>query len=454
MRIREIDWRSPLAAFAPLAAEPFACLLHAGERAVAPGWSILAAFPSAHIERRRGRTEIDGEACGNGAFETLREAHVARRGRDETHLGSPFQTGLIGFVGYELGAETEPAAKGPPSPFAAPDLAFGAFDATACFDRTARRAYVVGRDDRALRRLEEALGREPVSEPAAVRFQPARSNFSREEYRQAVAGAIGLIRDGAFFQANLSQQISTESVDRGDPFAIFARLAEGAAPFGAFIAFEGGAILSNSPERFFSVSPDRDGWRVRAEPIKGTRRRAADAEEDARLIAELLASGKERAENVMIADLTRNDLSRICEDRSILEEDICALQSGPDIHHLVSRISGRLKAGLTAADALRAMFPCGSVTGAPKIEAMKAIARIEKRGRGPYCGAIGYIDDRGNADFSVAIRIMIAESVGGKLRITIPVGGGVTLRSDPDAEYEETLLKARTSMNVLGLAGT
>ena len=146
----------------------------------------------------------------------------------------------------------------------------------------------------------------------------------------------------------------------------------------------------------------------------------------------------------------RNDLSKICEDHSIQEEAICEAVTHASVHHLVSRISGVLRPGLGAVEALAALFPCGSVTGAPKVEAMKVIAALENSGRGPYCGAIGYMDDAGDADFSVAIRIAIVE----KNRLSIPVGGGVTLRSDPGAEYEETLAKARQFLRIAGLQGS
>jgi para-aminobenzoate synthetase component 1 len=156
----------------------------------------------------------------------------------------------------------------------------------------------------------------------------------------------------------------------------------------------------------------------------------------------------------MIADLTRNDLSLVCCDGSLREDAICELTSRAHVHHLVSRISGRLRDDLSAVDVLRAMFPCGSVTGAPKIEAMKAIAELEKGGRGPYCGAIGYIDDGGAADFSVAIRTIVAERSGDGLAAAFSVGGGVTLRSDPEAEFQETLVKARSARQALGLRET
>ncbi|NWG71938.1 MAG: anthranilate synthase component I family protein [Parvularculaceae bacterium] len=450
MIVREIAFRSPLDAFAPLAEEPYACLLHAGSEASAPGWSIVAAFPSMRLECRRGLAILDGRKSERPPFDVLGALHQMRRCAGPNECRSPFLTGLIGFAGYELGALVEPTAEGPPSPFLFPDCAFGAYDASVLFNHAANRAFVVGRAERDVRRLEDALGGEGARQDGAFMFEPPRSNFTPQTYARAVADAIELIRGGAFFQVNLSQQIVAECVETVAPYQIFIRLAQ-RARFGAYLCYRQGAILSASPERFFSVAADGDGWRVTAEPIKGTRPRSADAYEDERLAQELQRSAKDRAENVMIADLLRNDLSTVCADGSIREDAICALVSTPGIHHLASKISGRLRNGMTAADVLKALFPCGSVTGAPKVEAMRTIAAIEGRGRGPYCGAIGYIDDRGGADFAVAIRLLIAERRDGATKITVPVGGGVTLRSDPEAEYRETLLKARDALAAMGL---
>ncbi len=469
---------------------------------------MLSAFPATIIEARGLKTTIGGKAFDGNAFEALKRLAQERAIHQErTGSGAPFLCGLVGFVGYECGALLEPSAKGPASPFALPDMAFGAYDAAALFDRRARRAFISVRNEKSAARLAEALGsRDPthlvafargpqpflpreageaataalrrgsrrgrsgainagaqlfVPPPSASRtpqageekggefFVDLNSNFSADAYRRAVAGAIDMIREGRFFQANLAQQLHAFSPRPVEPFDIFLKIAEGDAPFAALLQYSDGAIISNSPERFFSATPSEQGVRIVAEPVKGTRARGRSVGEDERLAAELMADPKERAENVMIADLARNDLSRVCRDGSIREEAICELSSNGSVHHLVSRISGLLRDDLSSVDVVKALFPCGSVTGAPKVEAMKAIAGFEDRGRGPYCGAIGYIDDRGGADFSVAIRTIILERAGETTRATLPVGGGVTLRSDPQAEYQETLDKARGALAAL-----
>ncbi|MGE0408371.1 MAG: anthranilate synthase component I family protein [Amphiplicatus sp.] len=437
MIVREIDWVSPLDAFTPLAGEPYAMLLHAGERAVLPGWSVIAACPTETIE--------------TGGFPALRSRAAARKS-DEfpwPYDGAPppVTAGLVGFAGYELGASVEPSATGPASPFAFPEMAFGVYDAVAAFDRTRARAYICGHTKEAVGRLHSVLGSAPAAASVLPVFSGVASNFSKAGYEAAVAEAIRLIREGAIFQANLAQHLSVKSDEPLSAYALFRKIAGGGAPYAAFLQFKEGAIISNSPERFFRIEKGR----IVAEPVKGTRARSKDEAEDRAAAAALLADPKERAENIMIADLARNDLSRISKDGSIREEAICALESHEGLHHLVSRISGALKDGVGAVDAFESLFPCGSVTGAPKVEAMKTIAALEGVGRGPYCGAIGYIDDRGAADFSVAIRIMIVEAGREGARLTFPVGGGVTLRSDPRGEYNETLLKAQTILKALGV---
>lgn len=446
MIVREIRWRDPLAAFAPLARLPRAILLHAGDMARGARWSFAGLMPSMTIESRNGVTFIDGAVSALSPFEAVSQLHQSRR-RPATADAPPFVSGIAGFAGYECGAILEPSAPGPAAAGTAPDFAFSAYDGVVCFDRLDRRAFVAAPDDRAAEAVEAAIGAEPPpTDIAALKF--AGSTFSAARYRDAVTDVIGRIADGAVYQANISHRLQFKSDGDIDGLAVFANaIARSSAPHAAFLNTGGSQIVSLSPERFFSVTRE-DGRRIiRAEPIKGTRPRGTTPAEDEAQARDLKASVKDRAENVMIADLTRNDLSRICADGSIREEAIAELQSHATVHHLVSKISGALREDVSAADALAALFPCGSITGAPKVEAMRVIAAVEGVGRGPYCGAIGYIDDRGVADFSVAIRTAI---VTGR-RVELPVGGGVTLRSDPDAEYQETLDKAAWFLRLAGI---
>lgn len=442
---RPISWRRPNSAFAPLAGEAHAHLLHGGARAPA-GWSIIVADPV---------DVIDSEEYGDGAawLRAVDAAHVARAAPgDKNSVAAPFCSGLVGFVGYEALAGAEPSLELPAPDYALSSAHFGIYDAAALFDRAALAAFVVGRSATACDQLEARLGAGERTAPAAPSFGAFSSNFSKADYVAAIAEIIEKIREGDFYQANISQRLFTRSAGRLSAHSVFQAIGKSSdAPFAALLQYAGGAIISNSPERFFKLERHRQLRRIVVEPIKGTRKRAADPEIDAMLARQLQEDPKERAENIMIVDLMRNDLSKICTDDSILEEAICTILSLTRVHHLVSRVSGSLRKDVRISDIFQALFPSGSITGAPKIEAMRAIAETEKMGRGPYCGTIGYIDDRGGADFSVAIRTLIADYASNSLYS--PVGGGVTLRSDPSAEYEETLLKARGVVDILQADG-
>ena len=211
------------------------------------------------------------------------------------------------------------------------------------------------------------------------------------------------------------------------------------APFAAFLDFDEVQIASASPERFLELR----GRRVETRPIKGTRPRGATPEADRRLGAELLASAKDRAENVMIVDLLRNDLSRVCRDHTVLTPELCVLESFATVHHLVSTVTGELRDGLDAVDLLRATFPGGSITGAPKIRAMEIIAELEPSARGPYCGSIGWLGFDGWMDTSITIRTFALRG----RRVAFQAGGGIVADSEPAAEYAETLDKARALRN-------
>ena len=443
MIVRAIDWRSPYAAFAPLTGEPFAHLLHGGDASATAEWSIIVAFPESIVRN-------DGDGSGFGQLDALTDE---RRICAEPKTGRfPFLSGLVGFVGYDAAQSFDPALKTTASPFDLPDIAFGAYDAAALFARQTNEAFIVGRSERSCNRLESALGIEWKKPSRADSRANLDTIISALDYERKIRTVLEDILNGSYYQANISHQIIADVEPDFASLTAFTRLTEKSdAFFAGLLQFPEADILSNSPERFFKIEPLGNGARrIVSEPIKGTRPRDEDPEKDRKLAVELLNDPKERAENIMIADLIRNDLSMVCEDGTIREDDICALASFSSVHHLISRISGELQENKNLSDVFRALFPCGSVTGAPKIAAMNAIARVEGIGRGPYCGAIGYWDDRGQADFSVAIRTNILSRKDKKL--TIPVGGGVTLRSDPMHEYGETLVKARAALEAFGVS--
>jgi aminodeoxychorismate synthase component I len=263
------------------------------------------------------------------------------------------------------------------------------------------------------------------------------SDFTREEYEAAVRRVMDYISAGDVFQVNLAQRFSA-GLNR-HPAEIYQRLVrESPAPFGAYLGYEDFAIISNSPELFFRVTPDRE---IVTRPIKGTRPASPGME------AELRDSIKDQAELNMIVDLERNDLGRVCQVGSVRVTEPRAIESHPTVYHGVATIKGTLRKEIGFVEMLRAIFPGGSVTGAPKIRAMQIIDELEPVRRGPYCGAIGYLDAAGNMQFNVAIRTMIAKDG----RIHIPVGGGIVADSHPAEEYEETLVKAKAMFAAAGI---
>jgi len=368
----------------------------------------------------------------------------------------PFPGGWIGFLAYEAGRWLErlPARTG--FHRFLPTAWFALYDAAAIYDRLCEQWLLVGVDwprgsrfgkrppvNTRLRQLQATLGRSVATDDqgysqTALRARP---DFSRREYERAVARAIEYIAAGDIFQVNLSQRlvVATEQ----DPADLFLRLRRhNPSSFGAYLRPPGAAIVSASPELFLSLR----GRDVLTRPIKGTRRRAADPDEDARLREELRQSPKDRAELAMIIDLERNDLGRVCEYGSIRVVEAAAMECHPTVHHLVATVAGRLREGLNAVDLLRATFPGGSITGAPKIRALQIIDELEPVPRGVYCGSIGYVALDGSATFNIAIRT-IAIGAG---EAEVYAGGGIVADSTPGGEYDETLAKAAALLEALG----
>ncbi len=280
----------------------------------------------------------------------------------------------------------------------------------------------------------------PVASVFATDREGVTSNFSRQSYYAAVSDVVQRICDGDSFQVNLAQRL-LRVADRSSA-DLYRRLrTENPAPLGAY--YDGGdfQVLSSSPEGFLKVR----GRHVQTRPIKGTVRRTGHDDINLKLAQKLIASEKDRAENVMIVDLMRNDLSRVCDDESVVVTQLCNVERYQFVQHLVSVVEGRLLPGLSVVDLLKACFPGGSVTGAPKIEAMRTIAELEKHPRGPYCGSMGYIGAGGNADFNILIRTITAAH--GYWQVQ--VGGGITARSIPESEEYETWSKAEGMLRAM-----
>ena len=455
---REIAWLDPLAAFGALQHRPGPVLLDSAREDPRLGrWSYVAADPFLMLTSKDGRITLGERSFTGDPFAILQRALAHYRLAHDPALPVPFQTGAIGWLGYDLCHHLERLPHPARDDLAFPDLALGFYDTLLAFDLHERRAWALANGfpetapeaamHRSRARLDELVARLEQANPPPLPALPAgdaslSSNFTRSAYEAAVQRVVDYILAGDIFQANLSQRFLAELPDGLSPFDLYLRLRQrNPAPFAAFLELGGVTIASASPERFLQL---QDG-RVETRPIKGTRPRGATPAEDERLGAELLASGKDRAENVMIVDLLRNDLSRVCRDHTVLTPEICALESFATVHHLVSTVTGELKEGLGPVDLLRATFPGGSITGAPKIRAMEIIAELEPTARGPYCGSIGWLGFDGWMDTSITIRTF---AIRGR-QVAFQAGGGIVADSEPAAEYEETLAKARGLIEAL-----
>jgi para-aminobenzoate synthetase component 1 len=371
----------------------------------------------------------------------------------------PFVGGWAGLFGYNLGRAFDKQPKPIGDEFKMPDLAIGVYDWVISFDHETNQAWVVSTgicpedsfpDDAPVRaEYRRDLILDEMTVGSAVRTvpqNPARtadptSNFTREEYLAAVRKVIDYIRAGDVFQVNLSQRLLAPLTEH--PLDLYGRLRQvSPSPYGCYFDAGEFQILSSSPEQFLQLSPTGE---VVTRPIKGTRPRGKTPEEDAALLRDLMTNPKDRAENVMIVDLMRNDLGRVCEYGSVTVPKVCEVESHNYVHHLVSEVRGQLAKGKNAFDLLRACFPGGSVTGAPKVRAMEIIAELEPTARGPYCGSVGWIGFDGAMDSNILIRTMTA----GKGWLQFPVGGGIVADSDPEREYEETLHKAAGMLKAL-----
>jgi len=415
-------------------------------------WSILTSDPRWTLTAYGGDVLYDGP-CGPrrlspGALSAFARAVAAEprvEAGDVAVVGIPFVGGAIGYLGFELGREIERLPQTTLDDVGAPDLAMGWYDAALVWDALHGRGWLVGRAD-AVAQLRARLGAPPMA-PGALEAGLLRPNMPHEAYLAAVRRALAYVRAGDIYQVNFSQRFSAPLV--GDGLDAYLRLREASpAPFAAYLdtrgAFGGVEVISSSPERLLCL----DGDTLETRPIKGTRPRGRTPEEDATLAAELQASTKDLAEHVMIVDLERNDLGRIADAGSVHVPEFAALESYRQVHHLTSTVRAHRRAGVTLEDTLRATFPGGSITGAPKVRAIEIIDELEPTVRGVYTGAIGYISAHGRMDLNIAIRtITLADGVA-----HLHVGGAIVHDSEPEQEYAETLHKARGMARALGVA--
>ncbi len=410
-------------------------------------------------------------ADGSDAFDRLAGEAAKMPGTLRPEL-PPFQGGWAGLFGYELAGALERVPRPAIDEFCVPALAVGLYDVVVAFDHREDTAWLISqgwpetdptaRRERAADRLarfcrlignSSTNGEHPrpnelplAIDELAPQFAIAgrsglTSNFAADDYRRAVQRAIDYVYAGDIFQVNLSQRLLHAAVS--SPVDLYCRLRQrNPAPFAGYLDGGDWQIASASPERFVRVA---DG-QVETRPIKGTRGRALRPEADLFAGDDLRASEKDRAENIMIVDLLRNDLSRTCRPESVRVSQLCGLEMYEYVQHLVSVVEGTLRSEFTPLDVLRTSFPGGSVTGAPKIRAMEIIAELEPTVRGAYCGSLGYLGVGGQMDTSILIRTITAARGWWQL----PVGGGIVAQSIPQSEYEETWHKAAGLLRALG----
>ena len=442
LRVEPIPYvDDPTALFAPLADLPWSVWLDSGRPGAGVGrYDILTADPLAWLVSDAGDTQLgwrDGrqESSSDDPLLLLR-ALLGPCQSGDARL--PFSGGALGYLGYDLGRRwlsLPPAAQ----PDGMPAMALGIHDWALVIDHLGRQAWWVGRGEDAVRAWQRwgAVWRAPAAlahDVAGFGLRGAiRADTSAAEYRQAFDRVQHYIREGDCYQVNLAQRFHADF--SGSPWGAYRALRQmNPAPYGAYLNLPFGQVLSSSPEQFLGL---QDG-RVTTRPIKGTRPRQADAATDARTRAALAGSAKDRAENLMIVDLLRNDLGRVCRPGSITVPQLFAVESFATVHHLVSTVTGELAEGRDALDLLRACFPGGSITGAPKLRAMQIIDELEPAARGVYCGSIGWIGVDGAMDSNIAIRTLTVQD--GQVRYW--AGGGIVADSNAADEYQESLDKA------------
>lgn len=434
---------------------PHVCCFDSAMRHERQGrYSFLTADPFQWIELPVGSTR---------PFEKLNQ--IIGQFQEPTVRGcGPFQGGAAGIFSYDLNRSLETIAPPRSVDFEFPAMAAGLYDFVICWDHVENRLTLLAqgfpestateRQRNSRRRADEIIDllTGPTRQtPAACDYEKLRrstsltrqfatghfesltSSFSRSCYIDVVGRCIDYINAGDVFQVNLSQRLmAPQQVSALDHYVALRK--RNPSPFAGFLDLGMAQVLSASPERLLRAAHGT----IETRPIKGTRPIASLPTETERVIRELLNSEKDRAENIMIVDLMRNDFSRVCVPESVNVTELCALESYETVHHLVSAVEGRLRHGKTALDALQCCFPGGSITGAPKIRAMEIISELEPTARNAYCGSLGYLGFDGTLDANILIRTMTAQ----RGWLTFPAGGGIVSQSNPESEYDETWSKA------------
>lgn len=445
MRVTRLPHREDSAdLFDAIAEEPWAVFLDGGR--AGGRWDILAARPYATLVTTAGTTRISSAEATRSSPDDPLDLLRPWLGAAESSGAFPFAGGAIGYFSYDLARRLGELAGPAKDAGDLPDMAVGLYDWAVLVDHRLGETHLVaaGRAAATARDwdgLVERFSRPQPGAPASWRVQSgAESNLTWARYRAAFQQTQRYIAAGDCYQINLTQ-CYTASV-RGSRWGLYRALRQAnPAPFGAYLNHPVAQIMSTSPERFVELR----GHQATTRPIKGTRPRGRDADDDRRQALELAASEKDRAENLMIVDLLRNDLGKVCLTGTVAVPALFEIESFANVHHLVSTVTGTLAPGRDALDLLRATFPGGSITGAPKRRAMAIIDELEPHRRGVYCGAIGYIGFNGDMDTSIAIRTLVGQGEA----VRFGVGGGIVADSVAEQEFQECLDKAAPMLRLL-----
>ncbi|MBV0842365.1 aminodeoxychorismate synthase component 1 [Serratia liquefaciens] len=431
--------------FAPLAQQPWAMLLHSGFAEHSHNrFDILVAAPKVTLTTRGQITEIcrgmEEQQSQEDPFQLLQQQLEQQNQHPAANTDLPFQGGALGLFGYDLGRRVEKLPQMAQADITLPDMAVGIYDWALIADHHKKTLTLLSYGDTE-QRWQWLCSQQSEPQQDFTLTSRWQANMTRQQYGEKFQRIQQYLRSGDCYQINLAQRFSADY--QGDEWQAFQQLnASNRAPFSAFLRLPDNAVLSVSPERFLWL----ENQQIQTRPIKGTLPRLADAEQDAQQAQRLANSAKDRAENLMIVDLLRNDIGRVAEPGSVKVPELFVVEPFPAVHHLVSTITALLPERTPATELLRACFPGGSITGAPKVRAMEIIEELEPQRRNAYCGSIGYISACGTMDTNITIRTLFTESG----RIYCSAGGGIVADSQEQAEYQETFDKVGRILPQLG----
>ena len=431
--------------FAPLAQHPWAMLLHSGFAEHSHNrFDILVAAPKVTLTTRGQITELchgsEVRQSKEDPFQLLQQQLEQQNQHPAANTDLPFQGGALGLFGYDLGRRVEKLPQMAQADITLPDMAVGIYDWALIADHHKKTLTLLSYGDTE-QRWQWLCSQQSEPQQDFTLTSRWQANMTRQQYGEKFQRIQQYLRSGDCYQINLAQRFSADY--QGDEWQAFQQLnASNRAPFSAFLRLPDNAVLSVSPERFLWL----ENQQIQTRPIKGTLPRLADAEQDAQQAQRLANSAKDRAENLMIVDLLRNDIGRVAEPGSVKVPELFVVEPFPAVHHLVSTITALLPERTPATELLRACFPGGSITGAPKVRAMEIIEELEPQRRNAYCGSIGYISACGTMDTNITIRTLITENG----RIYCSAGGGIVADSQEQAEYQETFDKVGRILPQLG----